>query len=92
MPLDPVWTVRLELIEQCTIWLRLHSKSYLYDPERRQIELIRDSTLEILTESNYKRLCQNFILLSKALGDSRYSYSQEYWQKYIRAFLPPRGD
>jgi len=77
-------TERLELIAQCTAYLVSIPESTAVNAiEHKQVELIRESLLEIVTEHNYRRLSRNLIDLASKLGDIRYSYSQEFWRRYL---------
>lgn len=79
-------SARFELIAQCTAYLLCAPKTIENSNDRKQVELIRDAVLEIITEYNYKRLCRNLIDLAAKLGDIRYSYSQQFWFKYLSIF------
>lgn len=75
----------LELLAQCTTHLRLN-RTTLSVREVAQLETIRDSLLDILTESNHRRLCTTLLGLSSKLGHVRYGYSQTYWDDFLRYY------
>lgn len=79
-PSRPSVEVGLELINQCVE--HLDSTTIVTSFERQQIRLIRDATLDLLTERNGRRLAETPLKLTRKLGWVFTTRSQMYFDAF----------
>jgi hypothetical protein len=74
----------VDLLTQLTTHLRVCQSMQL--KERLQIEYIRDTLLDTITETNFKRLCSILIDLQNKLGHISYGDAGGYMTKYLEYY------